>query len=57
MQFRGTTVVAVRRDGSVAVAGDGQVTFGETVLKATARKVQRLRGGKVLGEVRGAKKK
>ena len=46
--IRSTTVVAVRRDGRVVLAGDGQVSLGNTVLKAGARKVQRLRGGEVL---------
>lgn len=43
-----TTILAVRRDARVAVAGDGQVTLGQTVVKHTARKVQRLHGGQVL---------
>jgi ATP-dependent HslUV protease subunit HslV len=47
-EIRGTTVVAVRRDGQVAIAGDGQVTMGETVLKRRARKVHRISGGRVL---------
>lgn len=43
MRFDGTTIVAVRRDGKTAIAGDGQVTQGESVvMKATARKVRRL---------------
>ncbi len=46
--FRGTTIVAVRRDGDVALGGDGQVTFGETVVKARAQKVRALRDGAVL---------
>ena len=46
--MHGTTILAVRRDSSVVLAGDGQVTFGETVMKTRARKVQRLCGGKVL---------
>lgn len=52
--FHGTTIIGVRRDGHTAVAGDGQVTAGDTVLKATARKVRRLYGGKVLGGFAGA---
>ncbi|NRA02359.1 MAG: ATP-dependent protease subunit HslV [Myxococcales bacterium] len=48
MEIRGTTVIAVRRAGRTAIAGDGQVTLGDTVLKHSARKVQRLRGGRVL---------
>ena len=47
--FRGTTICAVRRDGEIALAGDGQVTMGEkTVMKGTARKVRRIYGGKVV---------
>lgn len=42
MSFRGTTIVAVRKDGKVAIAGDGQVTAGETVMKGNARKVRRI---------------
>ena len=43
MEFRGTTILAVRRDGRCAVAGDGQVTMGEnSIMKATAKKVRRL---------------
>ncbi len=54
MELRGTTVIAVRRDGRVAMASDGQVTQGDTVLKTRARKVQRLRGGKVLAGFAGS---
>ena len=47
--FRGTTICAVRWDGEIALAGDGQVTLGEkTVMKGTARKVRRIYGGKVV---------
>ena len=47
--FRGTTICAVRRDGQIAVAGDGQVTMGEhTIMKGTAKKVRRIYGGKVV---------
>jgi len=48
MQIRGTTVIAVRREGRIAVAGDGQVSFGDTVMKTTSRKIQRLRSGQIL---------
>ena len=41
-QFRGTTIVSVRRDGRVAIGGDGQVSMGNTVMKGNARKVRRL---------------
>jgi ATP-dependent HslUV protease subunit HslV len=53
-KFRSTTVLAVRKDGQVAMAGDGQVTFGETVMKNNARKVRRLHDGKVLCGFAGA---
>jgi len=47
--LRGTTIVAVKRDGKTAIAGDGQVTLGEkVVMKHTAVKVRRLYGGKVV---------
>ncbi|MDR0662821.1 MAG: ATP-dependent protease subunit HslV [Spirochaetaceae bacterium] len=52
--FRSTTVLAVRRGGKVAMAGDGQVTLGETVMKNNARKVRRLAEGKVLCGFAGA---
>ncbi|MEE8583284.1 MAG: ATP-dependent protease subunit HslV [Acidobacteriota bacterium] len=46
--IRSTTIIAVRRGGEVAMAGDGQVSLGDTVLKGTASKIRRLRDGKVL---------
>ena len=52
--WRGTTVLAVRKGGRVVVAGDGQVTAGNTVVKASARKVRQLAGGKVLAGFAGA---
>jgi ATP-dependent HslUV protease, peptidase subunit HslV len=52
--FHGTTVLCVRRDGKVAMAGDGQVTMDKTVMKATARKVRRLAEGTVLAGFAGA---
>ncbi|MDR2500613.1 MAG: ATP-dependent protease subunit HslV [Treponema sp.] len=52
--FRSTTIIAVRKDGKVAMAGDGQVTFGETIMKNNARKVRRLMDGKVLCGFAGA---
>lgn len=46
--FRGTTICAVRRNGQIAIAGDGQVTMGEnTIFKTSARKVRRLYNGQV----------
>lgn len=52
--LRGTTIVGVRRRGEVAVAGDGQITFQNTVLKQSARKVRRLYQGRVLAGFAGA---
>ena len=49
----GTTILAVRRSGRVAVGGDGQVTLGQTVMKSNARKVRRLYGDKVLAGFAG----
>ena len=54
MKIRSTTVIAVRRDGKVAMAGDGQVTAGNTVMKNNARKVRRTQDGKVLCGFAGA---
>ena len=53
-QFHGTTILSVRRDGAVALGGDGQVTLGNIVVKATARKVRRLYHEKVLAGFAGA---
>jgi ATP-dependent HslUV protease subunit HslV len=52
--IRATTILAVRRGDKVALGGDGQVTVGETVMKANAQKVRLLRGGRVLGGFAGA---
>jgi len=52
-QYRGTTIVSVRRNGVVAIAGDGQVSMGNTVMKGNARKVRTLAGGKVLAGFAG----
>jgi len=54
MKFDGTTVLAVRKNGKTAMAGDGQVTFGNTVMKATARKVRSIYEGRVLVGFAGA---
>jgi len=53
LNFHGTTILAVRRDGAVAMGGDGQVTLGNTVMKGNARKVRRLYNGKVLAGFAG----
>jgi ATP-dependent HslUV protease subunit HslV len=52
--FHGTTILSVRRDGAVALGGDGQVTLGNVVVKATARKVRRLYQDRVLAGFAGA---
>jgi ATP-dependent HslUV protease subunit HslV len=53
-QFHATTVLCVRHRGQVAIAGDGQVTIGNTVVKAGARKVRKLHGNAVLAGFAGA---
>jgi ATP-dependent HslUV protease, peptidase subunit HslV len=52
-QYHGTTILSVRRGGSVAMGGDGQVTLGNIVVKATARKVRRLYQGDILAGFAG----
>jgi ATP-dependent HslUV protease subunit HslV len=52
--LHGTTILSVRKNGRVVVAGDGQVTFGQTVLKSNARKVRRLSKGEVIAGFAGA---
>src|SRR5450756_363207 len=53
-RVRSTTILAVRRDGKVALGGDGQVTVGQTVMKSNAQKVRTLHGGKLLAGFAGA---
>ena len=53
-QFRSTTVLVVRRNGKVVMGGDGQVTMGQTVVKATARKIRRLDEGRILAGFAGS---
>ena len=53
IRIRSTTVLAVR-DGKVVIAGDGQVTMGQTVVKATARKIRRLAEGRVIAGFAGS---
>ena len=53
-RMHSTTILCVRKDGKVAIGGDGQVTVGETVMKANANKVRTLRGGKILAGFAGA---
>lgn len=53
-RIRSTTVIAVRRNGKVAMAGDGQVTMGDTVMKPNARKVRKIYDGRILTGFAGA---
>ena len=53
-KIRSTTVIAVKRNGHIAMAGDGQVTMGETVMKGNARKVRKIYDGKVIIGFAGA---
>lgn len=53
-QFHGTTIVSVRRNGKVVIGGDGQVSFGNTVLKSNAKKVRRLYQDKVIAGFAGS---
>src|ERR1044072_1169971 len=52
--WHGTTIVSVRKGNQVVIAGDGQVSVGQTVMKHNAKKVRRLAGGKVIGGFAGA---
>lgn len=52
--WHGTTILSIRKGGSVVIAGDGQVSFGSTVIKGNARKVRRLAGGSVMAGFAGA---
>lgn len=52
--WRGTTILSVRKDGKVVIAGDGQVSLGDTVIKANARKVRTLGDGSVIAGFAGA---
>ncbi len=52
--WHGTTILAVRKDGRVTIAGDGQVSMGNTVVKSNARKLRRLANGTVIGGFAGA---
>lgn len=54
IQWHGTTILSVRKNGRVVVAGDGQVSFGNTVMKAEARKVRRIGNGDVIAGFAGA---
>src|SRR5213076_3120938 len=52
--WHGTTILAVRKGGLTVIAGDGQVSMGQTIVKGNARKVRRLAGGKVVAGFAGA---
>ena len=52
--WHGTTILAVKKNGVTVIAGDGQVSMGQTIVKGNARKVRRLAGGKVLAGFAGA---
>jgi ATP-dependent HslUV protease subunit HslV len=52
--FHGTTIVAVRKDGKLAMGGDGQVTFGATIMKSRARKIRRIYENRILVGFAGA---
>ena len=54
MDWHGTTILMVRKGGRVVIGGDGQVSLGQTVVKANARKVRRIGGGKVIAGFAGA---
>jgi ATP-dependent HslUV protease subunit HslV len=54
IQWHGTTIVSVRKSGKVVIAGDGQVTMGQTVMKPNAKKVRPLGSGKVIAGFAGA---
>jgi len=54
VDFRGTTIVSVRRGNSVVIGGDGQVTLGNTIMKGNARKVRKLASGDVIAGFAGA---
>jgi ATP-dependent HslUV protease subunit HslV len=54
MMIRGTTILCVRRDGKVAIAGDGQVTMGNTVLKHNAKKIRRMFNDRIIAGFSGA---
>ena len=53
-KIRGTTILSVRHDGKVVMAGDGQVSVGQTIMKRGARKVRRLHGDRVLAGFAGS---
>ncbi|MGC1711879.1 MAG: HslU--HslV peptidase proteolytic subunit, partial [Methyloceanibacter sp.] len=52
--WHGTTILTVRKGGKVVIAGDGQVTLGQTIIKGTARKVRRVGSGNVIAGFAGS---
>ncbi len=54
LRIRGTTIIGVRRDGKVAMGGDGQVSLGETIMKARARKIRKIYNERILAGFAGA---
>ncbi|MDX2082622.1 MAG: ATP-dependent protease subunit HslV [Rickettsiales bacterium] len=54
LQLYGTTILSVRKNGKVAIAGDGQVSLGQTVLKSNAKKIRKLGDGSIIGGFAGA---
>jgi ATP-dependent HslUV protease subunit HslV len=54
MAFHGTTILCVRKDGRVAMGGDGQVTMGDSVMKSTSNKIRSLKNGRVLAGFAGS---
>ena len=52
-QYRGTTILSVRRNGKVVIGGDGQVSLGNTIMKGNARKVRRLHNDQVIAGFAG----
>jgi ATP-dependent HslUV protease, peptidase subunit HslV len=53
-KYRSTTIIAVRRKGKAAIAGDGQITYGDVILKHKGKKIRRMANGKVLAGFAGA---
>lgn len=54
MEFHATTIIAVKKNGQVAIAGDGQVSLGQTVMKKSANKLRRIHDGKVVAGFAGS---
>jgi len=54
LEFKGTTVIALKHNGKSVMGGDGQVTFGDTILKSSARKVRKIFDGKVVAGFAGS---